>query len=125
MLGLGYDRTPGQEPFSWLYVLYQILWSLSSWSAVVFLLSLGARYLTANHPVLAYSNEAVLPFYLLHQTVILVVGSFVIGWNLGILVKLLIVILLSFPLILALYELLIRRFNPVRFLFGMRPKRTN
>jgi glucan biosynthesis protein C len=122
MLGLGYDRTPGQEPFSWIYVLYQILWSLSSWSAVVFLLSMGVRYLTANHPVLAYANEAVLPFYLLHQTVILVVGFFVIRWDLGILFKLLIVAVLSFPLILALYELLIRRFNPVRLLFGMRLK---
>jgi glucan biosynthesis protein C len=125
MLGLGYDRTPGQEPFSWIYVLYQILWSLSSWSAVVFFLSMGARYLTANRRVLAYGNEAVLPFYLLHQTVILVVGFFVIRWDLGILFKLLIVAVLSFPLILALYELLIRRFNPVRLLFGMRLKGTN
>jgi hypothetical protein len=53
-------------------------------------------------------------FYLLHQTVILCVGWFVIPWDMGILPKF---------LIMALYELLIRRFNIVRFFFGMRPKK--
>jgi surface polysaccharide O-acyltransferase-like enzyme len=87
------------------------------------LLSIGARYLNHNHKVLAYANEAVLPFYLFHQTVILAVGFFVIRWNLGILPKLLIVTAVSFPLTLALYELLARRLNTIRFFFGMRPKR--
>jgi glucan biosynthesis protein C len=123
VLVLGYDPFPGREPFSWIYVLYQILWSLTSWSAVVFMLSLGARYLTSDHELLAYGNEAVLPFYLFHQTIILLAGFFVIRWNMGILPKLLIVALVSFPLILILYELLVRRFNAVRFFFGMKPKK--
>jgi glucan biosynthesis protein C len=121
VLVLGYDPYPGNEGFSLLYVLFQILWSISSWSAVVFMLSIGAKYLTSNHKMLAYGNEAVLPFYLFHQTVILVVGFFVIRWNMGILPKLLIVMAVSFPLMLVLYELLVRRFAAVRFLFGMRP----
>ncbi len=118
----GYDPFPGHEPFSWIYVLYQILWSISSWSAVVFVLSIGARYLNSNHKVLVYGNEAVLPIYLFHQTIILVVGFYVIRWNLGILSKLLIVTAISFTLSLALYELFVRRFNAIRFFFGMRLK---
>jgi glucan biosynthesis protein C len=118
----GYDPFPGRESFSWMYVLYQILWSISSWSAVVFMLSIGAKYLNSNHKVLAYGNEAVLPFYLFHQTVILAVGFFAIRWNMGILPKLLVVIAISFPLILVVYELLVRRFRAIRFFFGMRPK---
>jgi len=35
--------------------------SIASWSWVVFILSLGARYLNFNNKVLAYGNEAVLP----------------------------------------------------------------
>jgi hypothetical protein len=31
----------------------------------------------------------------------------------------------SFPLIMILYELFVRRFNIVRFFFGMRPKKNN
>jgi hypothetical protein len=122
-LVLDYDPTPGNEPFSLTYVLFQIVWSITSWSAVVFMLSLGAKYLTFNNKVLAYANEAVLPFYLLHQTVILCVGWFVIPWGMGILPKFLIIAVVAFALIMVLYELLVRRFNVVRFFFGMRPKK--
>lgn len=123
VMALGYDPMPGKEGFSLPYVLFQVLWSLTGWSAVVFMLSLGAKYLTRNTPVLAYGNEAVLPFYLLHQTVILCVGWFVIPWTVGILPKLLVIGVVSFVLIMGLYELLIRRHDVVRFFFGMRPKR--
>lgn len=122
VLVLGYDPFPGHEPVSWMYVLYQIVWSVSSWSAVVFMLSMGARYMSTNNQVLAYSNEAVLPFYLFHQTIILVVGFYVVPLSLGILPKLVIVLVVSFPLTLALYELAVRRFNVVRFFFGMKPR---
>jgi glucan biosynthesis protein C len=122
-LVLGYDPMPGNEPFSLLYVLYQIVWTITSWSAVVFMLSLGAKYLNFGNKVLAYANEAVLPFYLLHQTVILCVGWFVLGWGIGILPKYMIIAAVSFVLIMALYQLLIRPFNVVRFFFGMRPKK--
>jgi len=44
-----------------IYVLFQIVMSIASWSWVVFILSLGARYLNFNNKVLAYGNEAVLP----------------------------------------------------------------
>lgn len=123
VLALGYDPTPGNEPFSLIYVLFQIVWSITSWSAVVFMLSLGAKYLNFNNKVLVYGNEAVMPFYLLHQTIILCVGWIVIPWDIGIVPKYLIIAVISFALIIALYELLIRRFNIVRFFFGMRPKK--
>ena len=119
---LGYNPYPGKEPFSLLFVLFQITWSITSWSAVVFVLNIGARYLNRYHKFLTYGNEAVLPFYLFHQTIILCVGWYVIRWNMGILVKLLIIAVVSFPLIMILYELFVRRFNIVRFFFGMRPK---
>ena len=120
---LGYNPYPGKEPFSLVFVLFQITWSITSWSAVVFVLSIGARYLNTNHKFLAYGNEAVLPFYLFHQTIILCVGWYVIPWDMGILIKLLIIAAVSFPVIMILYELFVRRFNIVRFFFGMRPKK--
>ncbi len=106
-----------------MYVLYQIIWSISSWSAVVFMLSIGASYLKSNRKALDHFNEAVLPFYLFHQTIILGVGFFVIRWYMGIPLKLLIIAGVSFPMILVLYELLVRPFNPIRFFFGMTPKK--
>jgi len=114
---------PGAESFSEMYVLFNIVMSIGNFCWVMFILSLGAKYLNFSNRVLAYAGEAVLPFYIFHQTIILCVGWFVIRWRIGILPKYLIIAVISFPLIMALYELLVRRFNVLRFLFGMRPKR--
>jgi hypothetical protein len=89
----------------------------------MFILSLTAKYMNFNHMVLTYGNEAVLPFFIFHQTIILCVGWFVIRWNIGIGPKYLIIAVISFALIMALYDLLVRRFNVMRFIFGMRPKK--
>ena len=122
VLVLGYPY-PGAESFSLMFILFQIIMSIANWSWVVFILSLGAKYLNFNNKVVTYGNDAVLPFYILHQTIILVVGWFVITWDIGILPKYLIIVVVSFVLIMALYELLIRRINIVRFVFGMRLKK--
>ena len=111
------------EVFSKTYVIFHIVWSFASWGWIVFILSLGARYLNFTNNSLTYANEAVLPFYILHQTVILLVGWFIIPLDLSILVKYLIIAVISFVIILGLYDLLIKRFNVLRFLFGMRLKK--
>jgi glucan biosynthesis protein C len=119
---LGYNPLDGTS-YSWMYVLFQIIWSTASWSWIVFILSVGAKYLNFNHKVLAYANEAVLPFYVLHQTVLLLVGWYVIPLSMPILLKYLIISTSSFVLIMATYELLIKRIPPMRFLFGMRVRK--
>ncbi len=119
----GYDPYPVKESFSLVCVFFHIVWTITSWSAVVFVLYIGARYLNTNNKFLVYANEAVLPFYLFHQTIILCVGWYVIRWDMGIPIKLLIIAVVSFPLIMILYELFVRRFNTIRFFFGMRPKK--
>jgi len=118
-LELGYNPLFG-ESFSAMYVLFHIVWSIASWSWVVFVFSVGVKYLNFNNKVLAYANEAVLPFYILHQTIILLMGWYVIPTNMSIPLKYLIISTSSFILIMALYELLIKRISAVRFLFGMR-----
>ena len=122
IFGLRYPY-PGAESFSLTYVFFNIVMSIGNFCWVMFILSLAARFLNFSNKVLAYGSEAVLPFYILHQTIILLVGWFVIRWNIGILPKYLIIAVVSLPLIMALYELLVRRTNVTRFLFGMRPLR--
>ncbi len=118
-MGLGYNPMEG-ESFSWIYVLVQMVWSIASWSWVVFVLGLGAKHLNFNNKLRAYGNEAVLPFYIFHQTIILLVGCYIIPLNMPIPLKYLIISTSSFVLIMSLYELLVKRINTVRFLFGMR-----
>jgi peptidoglycan/LPS O-acetylase OafA/YrhL len=70
-----------------------------------------------------YGNEAVLPFYVLHEPVIVAVAWVVVRWPAPLLIKYLSVVSASFVLTLALYEGLVRRFRLTRFLFGMKPAR--
>jgi peptidoglycan/LPS O-acetylase OafA/YrhL len=125
ILGLGYNYAnlhhSGGEPFSLTYVAFNVIFSAACWSWVVFMLSLGIRYLSVSNRQLAYANEAVLPFYILHQTLILCVGWFVIHWEMGRLPQFLIISGLSFSAIMVVYDFIIRRINWMRILFGMRP----
>jgi surface polysaccharide O-acyltransferase-like enzyme len=117
---LSFNTDPGRG-FSGLYAAWQIIWPLTTWSGVVAMLAIGARYLSFTNRVLAYANEAVLPFYILHQTVILIVGWYVLPLGLPAFVSFLIIAAVSFPLILVIYEVFVKRIRFMRFLFGMTP----
>jgi glucan biosynthesis protein C len=104
-----------------VYKLFYALFSLFSWSSVLAILGFGMQYLTTNSRFLRYANEAVLPFYILHQTVLISVGYLVVRRPIPDLLKFILIATISFAITMLLYELLIRRFNVMRFLFGMRP----
>lgn len=103
------------------YMLMFSLFGLSSWCWILVFLGFGRQHLNVNKPWLRYANEAVLPFYVLHQSVLIFVGYFAVQWALPAGVKWLIIAMTSFVIIAALYDLLVRRVNLLRFLFGMRP----
>ena len=84
------------------------------------LLGMGSRLLNVNNRFLGYANEAVLPFYILHQPIILVIGYFVIPWQVGIPFKYFFIVVTAFITIMLVYEFLVRRTNILRFLFGMK-----
>ena len=69
-----------------------------------------------------YTAEAVLPFYVLHQTVIVMLGFYVVGWPINAALKYLIICALSLAVIFAIYDLGVRRTRATRFLFGMKPR---
>jgi peptidoglycan/LPS O-acetylase OafA/YrhL len=100
-----------------------ILWTvitINGWCWTTLMLFIGMRYLDFSNNWLKYGQEAVLPFFLLHQPVIVAIAFYVVQWDAGIAVKLLTVVLGSFAVTLAIYELIIRRIGPLRVLFGMK-----
>jgi len=116
---VGYDQILS---LSWPYVCFQLAASVGSLSWIVFFLSLAARYLNHKFKTIAYGNEAVLPFYIMHQTIILMVGWVIIQLKLSIPIKYTIISITAFFLIISFYEFIIKRINALRFLFGMRLK---
>lgn len=100
---------------------YWILNAFNAWTWLIAFLGFGGRLLTHTSIFLRYANEAVLPFYVLHQTVIVTIAFYLRGWDAGVLWKYLVLAVLSFAVIMALYEGLVRRTGVFRFLFGMNP----
>jgi peptidoglycan/LPS O-acetylase OafA/YrhL len=105
------------------WVGYRILRSLNLWCWLLALLGFGRRHWSFNHPVLKYATEAVYPWYILHQTVIVIVGYHVAEWNLGMWWKYLFVAASMILITSVVYEFVIRRISLIRPLFGLRVRR--
>ncbi|MGD0915411.1 MAG: acyltransferase [Thermodesulfobacteriota bacterium] len=110
---------PRAETKAQLY--FGLFFITSSWCWILAFIGFTSKYLTSNTRLLKYANEAVLPFYIMHQTVLLVIGYFVLQWPIPAPIKWLLIALSSFVLVVGIYELLVRRFNALRVLFGMKP----
>lgn len=124
--------------YALLNVLWRMLKGVGGWWWVVAISGLGGRLLAvmpagwrehvdSGRPslwrrALGYANEAVLPFYMLHETIVVAVGFRVVRWQASMLVKYGVISLASLIATLAVYELLIRRNRVGRFLFGMRAR---
>jgi glucan biosynthesis protein C len=120
--------TQGIPPYGTsLYTVTFGVAGFSSWCWILAFFGLAMQYLDYRKPVLEYANEAVLPFYVLHQTVLICVGYFVVQWTIPDILKWVTILVISFAIIMGLYEYLVRRFNVLRFLFGMKvlPKRAS
>ena len=96
----------------WVYTLFSFF---SAWSWLFAILGFSMRYLAFDRPLLRSANEGVMPFFILHQTVLLCIGYFVVTWEMHDAAKWVIVLISSFAVIIALYVLFIRRSEFLRF----------
>ena len=108
--------------FSLPDILLFFMNNFNSWFLLLAILGFAQKYLNADSRFLRYAREAAYPFYLLHQTVIVIVGYFVVQWNAGAVPKFLAVCAIALVLTVLLYDLIVRRVNVIRFLFGLKPK---
>ncbi len=106
-----------------MYIFGMLVQAIGAWGWLLAILGFGSQFLKSDNRFLAYANEAVLPFYVLHQTLIVVIGFYVVQWQTSVGLKYLVISTTSFVAIMLIYELLVRRINVLRFLFGMRPGR--
>jgi len=100
---------------------FGLFFIISSWCWILAFTGFVTKSLIYNTPFLKYANEAVLPFYILHQTVLLLIGHLVLQWRIPDPAKWFLIALSSFAIVMGVYEFGIRRFNALRILFGMKP----
>jgi len=99
---------------------YLTVRALDSWYWLMAILGFGRRYLNRSSSHLKYLNELTLPFYILHQTVILIIGYFVIQLAVPLGLKYFLIVVLSLLAIMLIFEIGIKRTNVMRLLFGMK-----
>ena len=92
------------------------------WFFILALLAYGMRLLDFTNRFLKYFAEGAYPIYILHQTIIMAIAFFVVQWSLGVAAKYAIIVALSFAGTVLAYDILVRRTNVTRFLFGMKPR---
>jgi len=109
-------NTPGIPGF----YLLQFLGCVIAVCYSLVMLFVGMRFMDFSNKQLRYGQEAALPFFVLHQPVIIVIAFYVVQWEVGIPIKLPVVVASSFIVSIGLYELIIKRIRPLRLAFGMK-----
>ncbi|WP_430814375.1 acyltransferase family protein [Carboxylicivirga sp. RSCT41] len=106
--------------------LGRLVWRLASctlaWTCGLAALGYARRYLNYNTPFRKIANEAIYPFYLIHQPVIVLFAYYIVSWDIALIWKAIAITVLSFSSTIILYWCVVRPFNLMRILFGMKPK---
>ena len=90
------------------------------WSWILTIFGYAAIYLNKPSKLLGYCNKAVYPFYILHQTIMITIGYFLMDLEWGYLSKFVILVVGTFMITWFLYEFLIRRIFFLKPLFGLK-----
>ncbi len=92
------------------------------WAWIMAIFGYAAKYLNTSSTTLSYANEAVYPFYILHQTIMILIGYYLMNLTWGLFPKFAVMTIGTFLGSWAIYEFLIRRWKLIRPLFGLKLK---
>ncbi len=107
---------PAQQPKA---ASTMIWFGINQWSAIATILGFGARNLAhAGGPVLDYLRRGIFPFYLVHQTIIIITAYYVDRFVLPVSIEFLLLLSVTLVGCLAVYEA-VRRSSALRPLFGI------
>ncbi|WP_143731628.1 acyltransferase [Microbulbifer sp. GL-2] len=124
----GYYYSPDLSEYLSLQARWSIWWfvcCLVAWSALLTLLGYAQRYLKNTPKWLKVSNELIYPFYIFHQTVIVVIGYYVISWPIPLVYKAIILLVSALLITVSICLLAVYPFNMIRRLFGLKPRKIN
>lgn len=93
---------------------------LHIWSIILTSIGYSIKYLNFENKSLTYLNNAVYPFYILHQTIIVSSGYYILRWQIPIGIKLALILVICITTIWILYHFVIRKTILTRILFGMK-----
>jgi glucan biosynthesis protein C len=104
-------------------IILSCIVGLSSFSILITLFGLFHLKIQKKSIYLEKMTEGVLPFYVLHLPIIVIVGFFIVRLDYGVILKLIMIIFVSLSVTISIYFFLIKRINFLRILFGMKLKK--
>jgi peptidoglycan/LPS O-acetylase OafA/YrhL len=114
--------TPVQTPKvkDTAFNMYLVLNCIHIWSLILFICGMAKKHLNVSSPALDYLNKAVYPYFIIHQTVIVAFGYYVVQMPISIWWKLFLLVTISTAAIMMIYHFIIRKTALTRFLYGMK-----
>ncbi|MFC7048330.1 acyltransferase family protein [Emcibacter nanhaiensis] len=104
---------------TWIENIVRAMYPLYAWVTIMAILGAGQTYLNRPGKLLSYCTEAVFPWYILHQTLIVLAGVMVDPMGLGVWSEFLVILTVTAGGCLLLHEYVIRRTPLLRPLFGV------
>lgn len=123
----------GWAAYAWIYraddaippealrTAMRVVYAADQWAWIAAILGYGARYLNRGGPVLRYLSVGVFPFYIVHQTAIILAAWYLMPLNLPLGVEAGLVIAATFSACFLGYEIA-RRIGWLGLLLGVRPR---
>lgn len=108
-----------------LTYLYLAIYPLIAWSWIMMLVGYAKKYIDRPHRIHQYVNNAIYPYYILHQTIIVILAYYVVKTGESILAKYLFIVAVTLMLCFFIYHILIKPNRVMRLLFGMKIKGTS
>lgn len=107
--------------YSLKHIVLSVVAMLIAYSWILFFLGFFAKHMNFKHSILVPENVSILPIYVLHQSLIIVFGYYIVGLELGTFTKFIIIAFTAIPASILLYKI-IQTNTIMRFLFGMKKK---
>ena len=107
--------------YSLKHIELSVVSMLIAYSWILFFLGFFAKHMNFKHSILVPANISILPIYVLHQTLIIVIGYYVVNTELDIALKFAIIACTAIPVSILLYKM-IQTNTILRFLFGLKRK---
>lgn len=114
---MNWDAVAADEAWLWPARFAKIIYA---WVCILTLLGAAQKWLNRPSEILSYMTEAIFPWYILHQTITVVAGYTLTRQGLSFGSEFILVTLATFAGCALLHELIIRRTNWIRPLFGLK-----
>lgn len=101
------------------YTLISVFKICNAWCWILTIFGFATVWLNHTSKLLTYCNKAVYPFYILHQTVTIILAYFIMdkSWSIGL--KFIFLVVFTFVLCWLMYEFIIRRTKALWAFFGL------